>query len=82
MYEGTKHDAVTFGSQAMMVSSENVSTDKVYVVVKAVFDNLNDFRRLHPAFENLTAESMSTPIEGIPFHPGAEKYFREKGLMK
>jgi len=82
MYEGTKEDVITFGSQAMMVSSEMVSEEKVYMVVKAVFDHLNDFRRLHPAFENLTAKAMATTIGEIPFHPGAERYFREKGLIE
>ena len=46
-------DAVTFGVMATFVSSAEVSDDLVYEVVRAVFENLDDFRKLHPAFKNL-----------------------------
>ncbi len=82
MYEGTKNDITTFGVRAMMVSSEDVSEEKIYTVVKAVFDNINDFRRLHPAFANLTPESMVETVGDIPFHPGALRYYREKGYIQ
>jgi TRAP-type uncharacterized transport system substrate-binding protein len=50
-------------------------------VVKAVFDNFDDFKKLHPAFANLKAADMVKNGLSAPLHPGAEKYFKEKGLL-
>ena len=57
-----------------------MSEDIVYAITKEVFDNLEDFKKLHPAFEVLTKKNM---MEGLsaPLHPGALKYFKEAGLM-
>ena len=53
----------------------------VYTVVKAVFDNFDDFKKLHPAFANLKPADMVKNGLSAPLHPGAEKYFKEKGLL-
>ena len=50
-------------------------------ITKALFDNLEDFKKLHPAIANITKEQMLAG-NTVPFHPGAMKYFKEKGLMK
>jgi TRAP-type uncharacterized transport system substrate-binding protein len=50
--------------------------------VKSVFDNFEEFKKLHPAFANLKPEDMIKAGNSAPLHPGAEKYFREKGLLK
>ncbi|MGE8634596.1 MAG: TAXI family TRAP transporter solute-binding subunit, partial [Achromobacter piechaudii] len=50
-------------------------------VVKAVFDNFDDFKKLHPAFANLKPADMVKNGLSAPLHPGAEKYFKEKGLL-
>ncbi|MCG8570675.1 MAG: TAXI family TRAP transporter solute-binding subunit [Spirochaetes bacterium] len=72
-------DVPTYGVKATFCTSAKVSEDIVYVITKEIFENLNDFKALHPAFEILTKESM---LEGLtaPLHPGAEKYFKEVGL--
>ena len=74
-------DVPTFGVKATFVTSSKVSDDVVYAMVKEVFDNLDAFKKLHPAYALLTKQSM---LEGLsaPLHPGALKYFREAGLMK
>jgi TRAP-type uncharacterized transport system substrate-binding protein len=51
-------------------------------VVKAVFDNFDDFRGLHPAFANLDPKEMATAGLSAPLHDGAAKYYREKGLIE
>jgi TRAP-type uncharacterized transport system substrate-binding protein len=51
-------------------------------VVKAVFDNFDRFKALHPAFAVLDKEHMVTDGLSAPLHDGAMKYFKEKGLMK
>jgi TRAP transporter TAXI family solute receptor len=81
MYTGTDDDVETFGVKATFVSSTAVPDDVVYQVVKAVFENFDDFKKLHPAFENLEQEDMVTQALSAPLHPGAEKYYKEAGLM-
>jgi len=81
MYEGSPDDVRTFGVKATFVTSSDVEEDVVYEVVKAVFDNFDRFKRLHPAFENLTEEEMIRDGLSAPLHPGAARYFSERGLM-
>jgi TRAP-type uncharacterized transport system substrate-binding protein len=58
-----------------------VSEGVVYEVVKAVFDNFEEFRNLHPAFTYLDPKRLPTDGNSAPLHPGAERYFKEKGLL-
>lgn len=81
MYKGQTEDNMTFGVGATFVSSADVSEDVVYVVVKAVFDNFEDFKKLHPAFGNLKEEEMIKDGLSAPLHDGAVKYYKERGWM-
>jgi len=76
-----KSDVTTFGVGATFVSSTDVSDDVVYVIVKAVFDNFDQFKKLHPAFRNLKEKEMITDSLSAPLHPGAVKYYKERGWM-
>ena len=80
-YSSQSSDAVTFGVMATFVSSADVSDDIVYEVVRAVFENLDDFRKLHPAFKNLDPAQMITNGLSAPLHDGAVKYYKEQGWM-
>ena len=80
-YKTSKKDVTTFGVMASVVTSEAVPEDLVYAVVKAVFENLDDFKKQHPAFENLDPKKMIVDGLSAPLHPGAVKYYKEKGLM-
>ncbi len=51
-------------------------------MVKAVFDNIDRFRGLHPAFANLQEEDMISGGLSAPLHAGAEKYYRERGWIE
>lgn len=82
MYNGTPEDTKTFGVGATFVSSTATSDEAVYQVVKAVFDNFDRFRKLHPAFANLKKEDMIKNALSAPLHDGAQKYYKEAGLMK
>ncbi len=82
MYKGNDADTMTFGVGATFVSSTNVPEDTVYHIVKAVFENFDTFKKLHPAFANLKKEEMVKDGLSAPLHPGAEKYYREAGLLK
>ncbi|MFD0915211.1 TAXI family TRAP transporter solute-binding subunit [Pseudahrensia aquimaris] len=79
MYKGTDSDVTTFGVGATFVSSADVPEDVVYIVTKAVFDNFEDFKKLHPAFNNLKAEEMAKDGLSAPIHDGAAKYYGERG---
>ena len=81
MYNGTTSDVSTFGVGATFVSSTKVSENTVYTIVKSVFENFDEFKKLHPAFANLKKEEMITNGFSAPLHPGAEKYYKEAGLM-
>jgi TRAP transporter TAXI family solute receptor len=81
MYRGTDQDVETFGIMATFVSSASVPDEVVYAVTSAVFENFEDFQKLHPAFANLKKEDMVTQGLSAPLHPGAEKYYKEAGLM-
>lgn len=81
MYKGTDNPQPTFGVMATVVASADLPEQTAYVITKAVFDNFDDFRKLHPAVANITKEQMLSG-NTVPFHPGALKYFKEKGLMQ
>ena len=74
-------DIDTFGVGATFVSSADVPEEVVYVVVKAVFENFDSFKKLHPAFSNLTEEQMIADSLSAPLHDGAIKYYKERGWM-
>jgi TRAP transporter TAXI family solute receptor len=82
MYRGNPDDVKTFGVGATFVTSTALSDDIAYHVVKAVFDNFDDFKSLHPAFANLKKEEMIKDGLSAPLHDGAVKYYKEAGLMQ
>jgi TRAP transporter TAXI family solute receptor len=82
MYPGNDQDTRTYGVLATIVSSSKVPADTVYAVVKAVFDNFDEFKKLHPAFGALKAENMVKDGLSAPLHPGAARYYKEKGWVK
>ena len=82
MYRGSDNETTTFGVGATFVTSDAVSEDAVYAVVSSVFDNFEDFKKLHPAFANLKPEEMASAGLSAPLHPGAAKYYKEKGWIE
>jgi TRAP transporter TAXI family solute receptor len=81
MYRGNANDTTTFGVGATFVTSASVPDETVYIVVKAIFDNFDDFKALHPALANLQPEQMIKDGLSAPLHPGAVKYYTERGWM-
>lgn len=82
MYTGTDGDVETFGVVATFVSSTASDQDTIYAVVKAVFENFDRFKALHPAFAHLDKQKMISNGLSAPLHAGALKYFREAGFIK
>jgi TRAP transporter TAXI family solute receptor len=81
MYEGNPDDTTTFGVKATFVTSTALSDEVVYEIVKAVFENFDAFRSLHPAFGSLQEEEMISDALSAPLHPGAVMYYEERGWM-
>lgn len=82
MYRGNDADVQTFGVGATFVTSAAVSDDVVYEIVRAVMENIDQFRGLHPAFANLDPAEMANDGLSAPLHAGAERYYREAGLIE
>ncbi len=82
MYNGNPDDISTFGVAATFVTSTAMSDDIAYQMVRAVFENFDEFKRLHPAFAVLTKEGMVRNALSAPLHGGAERYYREVGLIE
>jgi TRAP transporter TAXI family solute receptor len=81
IYAGNPDPVRTFGVKATVVTSSDVSTELVYAVVKGLFENLDQFRKMHPAFAGLEPKEMIQEGLSAPLHEGALRYFKEKGLM-
>jgi TRAP transporter TAXI family solute receptor len=82
LYPNNPDPAQTYGVLATVVASAKTPPDTVYQVVKAVFDNFDEFKKLHPALANLTPERMIKDGLSAPLHEGAVRYYKEKGWMK
>ena len=81
IYDGNPEPIPTFGVKAVLVTSDDVSVNAVYTVVKAILENFDEFKKLHPAYNDITKESL---LDGLsaPLHEGAKKYFQEAGLLQ
>lgn len=81
MYAGNPDDVKTFGGKATFVSTTKTSPEVIYQVVKAVFDNFDNFKTLHPVFVSLDPKKLVHEGNTAPLHEGAKRYFKEKGLL-
>jgi uncharacterized protein len=81
VYRGNDRPIPTLGVRATLVTSADTPDDLVYLVVKSVFENLGEFKGLHPALANLDPQEMAKAALTAPLHPGAERYYREAGLL-
>jgi len=82
LYSGNPNPTQTYGVLATMVTSAKTPDDVVYNLVKATFDNFDEFKKLHPAFANLDPANMVKDGLSAPLHPGAAKFYKEKGWIK
>ena len=82
MYANNPNPTQTYGVLATVVTTAKTPDDTVYALVKAVFENFDEFKKLHPAFANLDPAKMVKDGLSAPLHPGALKYYKEKGWVK
>ena len=80
-YKGVDEDVQTVAIKATLIASPKLSEDVVYNLTKAIFDNQKEIASAHAKGEELSLEYAVSGIS-VPFHPGAEKYFKEVGALK
>jgi TRAP transporter TAXI family solute receptor len=81
MYKNNAENVPTFGIKATLVTTEKADPEVVYQLVKSVMDSFEDFKTLHFVFATLNRDTMMSAGLTAPLHPGAERYYREKGLI-
>lgn len=79
-YEWQKNDIDTVSMAAVLLVNKNLPDDTVYDITKALVENISSIQAVHSAMKALTPEMMAKE-KVIPYHPGAVKYYKEKGLM-
>jgi uncharacterized protein len=82
LYPNNPDATPTYGVLATVVASTKTPPEVVYQMVKAVFDNFDEFKKLHPALGNLDPQHMVKDGLSAPLHEGALRYYREKGWVK
>ena len=80
-YEGQSEPVETAAVVNFLVTREGLSADTVYAMTKAIFANLNQLVQTHPAARGISVDDAATGMP-LPLHPGAERYYREIGLLK
>ncbi|MDO4182814.1 MAG: TAXI family TRAP transporter solute-binding subunit [Coriobacteriia bacterium] len=78
-YTGVTTDTTTVAVNAVILARNDVSEDAVYAMVSQVFDNLDSLSTQHAKFKEMTVNKAAS-ITSVPYHPGAAKYFKEKGI--
>lgn len=82
MYKNNPEDISTFGIKATLVTSSKISEEIVYNLTKAVFDNFDNFKTLHPVFSSMKIKESIKDGNHAPIHKGALRYYKETGLIK
>ena len=80
--EGVAKPTSLIAFDMVLVTNAKVKDDVVYRTVKALHDNKADLVATFPPFALFNPQNMAKPLQGVQFHPGAEKFYREAGLLK
>ena len=80
-YKGTNTDTPALAIKATLAVSAKLDEDTVYQMTKTLFENLDELGQAHAKGKEVSAQAAVTGVS-VPFHPGAEKYFKELGLLK
>ncbi|MEW5726079.1 MAG: TAXI family TRAP transporter solute-binding subunit, partial [Thermodesulfobacteriota bacterium] len=80
-YKGMEADVTTVAVMAMMVARADLEPEIVYDIIKAVYTDLDQVKQAHAQFAKLSLKEALNGMS-VPLHPGAEKYFKEAGLIK
>jgi TRAP transporter TAXI family solute receptor len=81
VYEGQSQDVETAAVVNFLVTREDLSADTVYAMTRAIFSNLAQLAQTHPAARGISVKDATAGMP-LSLHPGAERYYREIGLIK
>jgi len=79
-YYNTDSDVLTVGAGNLLIVNEKMDADMAYKITAALYDHVDEFKKVHPATKVVSLESAPNSV--ISLHPGAERYFKEKGVLK
>jgi hypothetical protein len=80
-YKGVEKDVPTVSVMAMLAARADLEDDIVYAIVKAMYSDLDQLRKAHAKFKEISLEKALVGMS-VPLHKGAERFFKEKGLLK
>ena len=80
-YPSNPEAVTTLGVRTAIITTARLPETVAYEITKAVFENSDDFRRLHPDFATLLPREMVPVVVGVPVHPGAVRYYRARGWL-
>jgi TRAP transporter TAXI family solute receptor len=81
IYKGVDSPVETIAVMAMMVARADLEEDIVYAVVKATYEDLDQVKKAHAKFKGIDVKNALVGMS-VPLHPGAERYFKEVGVVK
>ena len=81
-YRGVDYEVKSWGMPATVVSTTRLSDDVIYILLKAVIDNFADFKKQSTLYAALERKAIPFTGKSIPYHGGAERYYKETGLIK
>lgn len=82
-YKGVDRDVPSLGSPLTLFCHADLEEGLVYEFTKAIWDNVNELREAHASFKTTKLDETAVAgWKGVPLHPGAEKYFKEAGVIK
>lgn len=81
MYKGVEREVKTVATPCLLATSADADEELIYQITKSMYENLAEIEKAHAQGKNIKLE---TALDGvpIPLHPGAERYFKEAGLLK
>ncbi len=79
-YEGVEQDVPSIGVKAVLVTRDDMADDAVAAITQAVLDNFDEFKEAHPAYKNITKESLLDGL-AVPQHPAAKAVFEKAGIV-
>ena len=80
VYRGMESDNKQATVMNILVTHENMDEKTAYAIVKTIFDKRDDLIAVHKEAANIKLENQKSAATPIPFHPGAKKFFAEKGI--
>lgn len=81
LYRGQTKPVPTMATQSMLITNTSVTDDEAYFITKTIVENLNTIKKVHASVKHVTPEFMARP-PAIELHPGAARYYKEKGYLK